>query len=103
MKEFIKKIEAWVEVAKADDSAGITPNFAEIDGLIEDAQKLVTDEVSSGVRLSLPDTKEVNEAAESFGDLYSLDGQFANGCESGWKAGAEWMRDKVNEQIGNEA
>jgi len=57
----------------------------------------------SGVRISLPDTKEVSEAAESFGDLYSLDGQFAEGCESGWKAGAEWMRDKVNEQLGNEA
>ena len=85
------------------DFIALESDMDEIIKAVEEDNKLVTDEVSSGVRLSLPDAKEVDEAAESFGDLYSYEDDFANGCESGWKAGAEWMRDKVNEQLGNEA
>ena len=48
---------------------------------------------------SFPAEKEVNEAAESFGNLYTkYDAEFANGCESGWKAGAEWMKQKYNDR-----
>ena len=44
-----------------------------------------------------PTEKEVEQAAESFGNLYSQDPNFANGCEAGWNAGANWMKEKYKD------
>ena len=61
-------------------------------GYVEDLEEYI-DYLESQDKF--PNTKEVEEAAESFGALYAYDAEFANGCEWGWKKGAEWMKAKT--------
>jgi len=44
-----------------------------------------------------PSEKEVEEAAESFADLYMYEADFARGREAGWNAGANWMKEKYKD------
>jgi len=48
-------------------------------------------------RKKLPSGKEIEEAAESFGNLYGYNTDYANGCEAGWKAGSRWMKEKYED------
>ena len=95
LKKAMNLLKQEIKYAKTSESDSLTGIIARIDELETVVKNSCLDSVSG----SFPTEKEVNEAAESFGDLHTdYDAQFANGCEAGWKAGAEWMKQKYNDR-----
>ncbi len=89
----------WKAFKHGNDHADMPSHFTEgierdFEGWFSKVKNWKIDFVSG----CFPTENEVEEAAESFADLYMYEADFANGCEAGWNACAEWMKQKYNDR-----